>query len=181
MSASPIAVPSRACRLSRADLSWPRSVVGLTSVTGSEAKATMPTRTFSGSWLMNDWADARAASSRVGETSVARMEPETSRVRMTVASSRGTGTIIVGRASPMSSAAMAREVQDGRQVAAPGRALRGDVGEQREVREADRVLAAAALRPEVEADGDRDRGGGRGASRERGKFMRVVLFGRGSG
>ena len=113
MSASPMAVPSRAWRLSRADLSWPRSVVGLTSVTGSEAKATMPTRTFSGSWSMNDWADARAASSRVGETSVARMEPETSRVRMTVASSRGTGTIIVGRASPMSSAAMAARYRTG--------------------------------------------------------------------
>ncbi len=64
---------------------------------------------------MNDWAEARAASSRVGETSVAFIEPETSMVRMTVASSRGTGTIIVGRASPMSSAAMApRYSTDGR-------------------------------------------------------------------
>ena len=105
--ASPIAVPSRAVRLLIADLSCTRSVVGVTSVTGSEAKATTPTRTFSGSWSTNDSADAFAASSRVGETSVARIEPETSIVRMTVASSRGTWRTIVGRASPMRSAAIA--------------------------------------------------------------------------
>ena len=40
--------------------------------------------------------------------------------------------------------------------------------EQGEVGEADRVLAAAALGPQVEADRDRDRGGGRGAARARG-------------
>src|SRR5690349_2131448 len=56
---------------------------------------------------MNDCADARAASSRVGDTSVAFIEPETSIVRITVASSRGTAITIVGRASPMSNAAMA--------------------------------------------------------------------------
>src|SRR4029079_12170048 len=72
-----------------------------------------PTRTFSGSWLMNDWADARAASRRVGDTSVARMEPETSRVRMTAASSLGTGPIIVGRASPMRSAEIAARYRTG--------------------------------------------------------------------
>ncbi len=102
-----MAVPSRAVRLSMAAFVWVRSVVGLTSVTGSEAKATTPTRTFSGSWSMNERAEALAASSRVGDTSVARIEPDTSMVRMTVASSRGTWTTIVGRASPMSSAAMA--------------------------------------------------------------------------
>ena len=56
---------------------------------------------------MNDRAEALAASSRVGDTSVARIEPETSMARTTVASSRGTGTTIVGRASPISSAAIA--------------------------------------------------------------------------
>ena len=56
---------------------------------------------------MNERAEALAASSRVGETSVARIEPETSIARMTVASSRGVAMTIVGRARPMSSAAIA--------------------------------------------------------------------------
>ena len=41
-------------------------------------------------------------------------------------------------------------------MAAPRRPSRGEVREQGEVREADRVPAAAALRPQVEADRDRD-------------------------
>ena len=90
-----------------AALSWARSVVGLTSVVGSEANETIPTRTPAGSWSMNERADAFAASSRVGDTSVARIEPDTSIARMTVASSRGVAMTIVGRASPMSSAAIA--------------------------------------------------------------------------
>ena len=102
-----MAVPSRAVRPSIAALSWARSVVGLTSVTGSEANETTPTRTPAGSWSMNERAEARAASSRVGETSVERIEPETSIARITVASWRGTATTIVGRASPMRSAAIA--------------------------------------------------------------------------
>ena len=88
-------------------MSWLRSVVGVTRVTGSLANATIPTRTSSGSWSMNERAATRAASSRVGDTSVAFIDPDTSIVRMMVASSRGTGTIKVGRARPMSSAAIA--------------------------------------------------------------------------
>ena len=56
---------------------------------------------------MNERAEALAASSRVGETSVARIEPETSMARTTVASSRGLAKTIVGRARPTSSAAIA--------------------------------------------------------------------------
>ena len=49
MSASPMAVPSRAVRPSIAALSCARSAVGLTRVCGSDANETIPTRTFSGS------------------------------------------------------------------------------------------------------------------------------------
>ena len=48
------------------------------------------------------------------------------------------------------------EIEHRRQMAAPGRPARGDVGQQVEVREADRIAAAPALRPKVEADDDRD-------------------------
>src|ERR671922_1935957 len=48
-----------------------------------------------------------ALSSRVGVTSVASIDPETSIVRTIVASSRGTATVADGRARPMTSAANA--------------------------------------------------------------------------
>ena len=56
---------------------------------------------------MNVDAACFALSSRDGATSVAIIEPETSIARMIVASSRGTATIADGRASPMTSAAIA--------------------------------------------------------------------------
>ena len=49
ISASPMAVPSRAVSPSMASLSCFRSAVGLTSVTGSDANETIPTRMPSGS------------------------------------------------------------------------------------------------------------------------------------
>src|SRR6476620_435171 len=62
---------------------------------------------------MNDWAAALAASGRAGSTSVAFIQPDASRVRMTVAASRGTARTIVGRARPMSSAAIAARYRTG--------------------------------------------------------------------
>ena len=56
---------------------------------------------------MKDDAAALAASRRVGETSVASIDPDTSIVRMIVASSRGTASIIDGRARAKTSAAIA--------------------------------------------------------------------------
>ena len=94
-------------------------------MTGREANATIPTRMPSGSWSMNDWAASRAASSRVGATSVAFIEPETSIASRTVASSRGTATTIA-RAGEADD-----EGHDGREIdrrAARGAATRAGVG-----------------------------------------------------
>ena len=96
-----------------ASLSWARSVVGETRVFGSEAKDTTPIRMPAGIWSMNEMAAALAASRRVGETSVARMEPEMSIASRTVASSRGVAMTMVGRARPMSSAAIAPRYRTG--------------------------------------------------------------------
>ena len=103
-----MAVPSRGVSPSMAARTAARSVVGATSVTGRVAKATRPTRTLAGKPSTKSWAAERAASSRVGATSSAFIEPEMSMARMTVASSRGVGTIIVGRARPMANADTAR-------------------------------------------------------------------------
>jgi hypothetical protein len=64
------------------------------------AKETTPTRYFSGTSARNVFAAARAASSRVGSTSFAFIERDTSIASTTVASSRGTLTVACGRATP---------------------------------------------------------------------------------
>ena len=90
-----------------ASWTWARSPVGARTIRASVENATRPTRKPAGSWSTKVVAAALAASRRLGLTSVAIIEPETSMVRMTVASSRGTSTVIDGRASAMPSAAMA--------------------------------------------------------------------------
>ena len=105
--ASPRAVPPRAARLSRAAWSAARSVVGSTTIRGAVENATSPTLKLAGSWSMNAEAAFWAAASRLGSTSTAVIEPETSIVRMIVASSRGTATAIDGRASATTRAVIA--------------------------------------------------------------------------
>ena len=150
ISASPIAVPSRG----RQPVEWPRrssrrSAVGSTSVPAA------PTRTRRGRrgcprQLVDEGLSAApaAASRRVGETSVAGIEPETSMARMhrRVLARRRRRPSSGGRA-PMSSAGDRGEVEGRRQVAAPRRAARREVGEQVEVREADRVAASGGAGP----------------------------------
>ena len=90
-----------------------------------------------------------ALASRVGATSVAIIEPETSIARMIVASSRGTATIADGRASATTSAAIGDQVERRRDVAPPGRRPRDEVREQVDVREADDVARPATLDEQV--------------------------------
>src|SRR3954454_11654306 len=63
-----------------------------------------PTCTAPGTWPRNVRAALRAASRRVGCTSVACMEPEVSMMSITEARSTGTATVFCGRASAISSA-----------------------------------------------------------------------------
>ena len=69
--------------------------------------ATRATRNPSGRLAMKSDAAALAAVRRSGETSVASIEREVSMVSTTVASSRGTGTTIDGRASAIPRTAIA--------------------------------------------------------------------------
>jgi hypothetical protein len=87
--------------------SWARSVVGETRMRGAVEKETSPTLIPAGSWSTKSDAAFWAAARRDGATSVASIEPETSSVRMIVASSRGTATVIDGRASARTSAPIA--------------------------------------------------------------------------
>ncbi len=82
-------------------------MVGRAIVWAVPENDTTPTRNFAGSSLRNTVAACSAASSLVGCTSVAFIEPDTSITSMTVACSLGTRVTACGRAIPSSSAASA--------------------------------------------------------------------------
>ena len=105
--ASPRAVPPVGLRLAMASRTWPRSAVGATTRRASVEKAITPTRKAAGRLFTNEVAASLAAASRVGLTSVASIDLETSIVSITVASSRGTWSVIDGRASAIARNAMA--------------------------------------------------------------------------
>ena len=83
-----------------------RPVGGWTTRAAVE-NATSPTLNRSGSWSTKSEAAFLAAASRVGLTSVALIDADTSIVMTIVASSRGTATTSDGRARAMASAATA--------------------------------------------------------------------------
>ena len=105
--ASPVAVDSASCRLSTARLTAFRSVVGDTSTAAVPANDTSPRFTPGVSWSANDFAAACAAASRVGATSVAFIDSDTSITSITVARLRGTFAIACGAASATVSTASA--------------------------------------------------------------------------
>ena len=83
------------------------SVVGGAITCTSPANVTIPTRYFGGIWSRNSPTADLAASSLVGLTSSASIEPELSIASTTVACSRCTVTFTCGRASPSAAAASA--------------------------------------------------------------------------
>jgi hypothetical protein len=103
-SPSPMAVPPLAFSVPRAARTASRSVVGGTRVSASLEKMTSPTWKRAGRRSRKRLAARWAASIRVGSTSSAFIDPDTSMTSMTVASSRGTGTRAIGLAAPSSSA-----------------------------------------------------------------------------
>jgi hypothetical protein len=82
-------------------------VVGRVRVWAVEANDTIPTRNFSGSCSMKVVAARWEETSRVGWTSVAFIDPETSMTRTMVACSLGTMARAWGRARLISRAARA--------------------------------------------------------------------------
>jgi hypothetical protein len=101
--ASPIAVDSCNCRLSIARFTESRSSVGGTSTLALPPNATSPRLMRPGSRSTNDLAADSAAAMRVGSTSVACIDRDTSMAIITVARSRGTRTAVEGRATPRES------------------------------------------------------------------------------
>ena len=80
-----------------ATASW--SVDGVATTEVDPENVTSPTLNVSGRFSMNAAAACLAASIRVGGTSVASIERDTSRATMTVACSWGTRTSTTGRAA----------------------------------------------------------------------------------
>lgn len=103
--ASPIAVPSPVVSRSMAERRAPRSVVGGTATVAEPLNGTSPALKRSGSRSTKASAARWAASKRVGSTSVASMDADTSNATTIVARSRGTCTSVVGRAKPTTSRA----------------------------------------------------------------------------
>jgi hypothetical protein len=91
-------VPPSALRPSTSAWISSRSSVGGSIVCGSEENATAPTRASSGTSSRKRWAAARAASSRLGSTSSASIERDTSVTSTIEACSFGTATVACGRA-----------------------------------------------------------------------------------
>ncbi len=107
---SPIAVRSDRARFFRAAMVASRSAVGGDSTLVVPAKVTRPTSNPAGRSLTNFVAASAAASSRLGSTSVAFMESDTSIATSTVARSRGTRMSISGRAVASASRAKAKSM-----------------------------------------------------------------------
>ena len=101
--ASPVAVPPPARRPLMAARTVVRSDVGGTSTLAVLAKDTSPSWTPGGRAPTKPRAACWAAASLLGVTSLATMEPETSRVRMTVARWRGVRRARAGWAKPTTS------------------------------------------------------------------------------
>src|SRR4051795_6314430 len=97
--ASPLAVPPLDCILAMASSAAWRSVVGVASTVGVWLKAITPTFTRLGTLARNARAACFAATRRLGATSVAVIDPETSVASMIDARSIGTARVRWGRAA----------------------------------------------------------------------------------
>ena len=105
--ASPVAVLPAAVTPRSADATASWSRVGLASTVGSWLKAIAPMRTSFGTASTNFSAALRAATRRLGATSLASIEPERSVATTTVACSTATARVVSGRATATISAASA--------------------------------------------------------------------------
>jgi len=99
---SPSAVPENSAFVGSASTINCRLYVGGTFTVGRTEKTTNAVRYLAGRSVRNCVIAASAAASRLGLTSVAPIDPETSSASTTVAPSRGTLTVASGRAKPTS-------------------------------------------------------------------------------
>ena len=109
----PVAVPRCSWKRSIAAMMSSRLVVGACTTAAVPAKETMPTFTSRGRALTKVLAASWEAMMRLGLTSVARMEPETSMASMIVRSVKGSFTTARGRAAAKSSTATAPSIRAG--------------------------------------------------------------------
>ena len=105
--AAPIVVPRPVVSVSIAWSSAARSVVGATATCAKPANSTRPMRVSPSCACTKSRTAVWAAVSRLGSTSVAHIDPETSSARIMAASETGTSTLSRGRAAASPSAARA--------------------------------------------------------------------------
>ena len=105
--AAPIVVPRPVVRPSMLRSRASRSVVGATASCANPENTTSPMRVSASWFFTNSRTAASAAVSRLGETSVEHMEPDTSSARMIVESEIGTSMLTWGRAAATPSSASA--------------------------------------------------------------------------
>ena len=86
-------------------------MVGGAATSASPEKATSPMRTFGGTRSRKPRTACCAAASLLGRTSLACIEPDTSRTRMIVARSFGTSDVAWGRAKATHRVASARRAR----------------------------------------------------------------------
>ncbi len=96
---SPVAVPPSATRPSSTERASLRSSDGLSTIWGVSEKVTEPIRSCGGAWSRKRSPALRAASSRLGSTSSAFIDRDTSVTSVTEARSTGTPTLRSGLAS----------------------------------------------------------------------------------
>ena len=104
---SPVAVPPSATRPSSTERASLRSSDGLSTIWGESEKVTEPMRSWRGARSRKRSPALRAASSRLGSTSSAFMDRDTSVTSVTEARSTGTPTVRSGLASASASTASA--------------------------------------------------------------------------
>ena len=131
-----------------------------------EARRTRPARSgCPASWARTKSRTAAcAAESRLGSTSVAHIEPDTSSARITAAPDTGTSVLICGRAAARARQASDTQHQRERHVPPPRRAGRGRRPDQRDARVRHRPPAPAPEQPQV-ADHEQRQGEQRRAGR----------------
>ena len=149
---SPVAVPPSATRSSSTERASLRSSDGLSTICGVSEKVTEPIRSWRGAWSRNRSPALRAASRRLGSTSSACIDRDTSVTSVTDARSTGTPTVRSGLASARASTADRGQEQRQREVTAHAPDRGHHAGQGGHAGEADGVAALAAAHQPLQAD-----------------------------
>ena len=150
--AAPMAVPDDVDRLSIAFVRARRSVVGGTASWACPAKMTRPVRVPGGCCSTKSSASCWATVIRLGLTSVAHMDRDTSRARMTEVCEADTVRVRWGRAAPTARTPMLSQEESHRQMALPPGAPGEHRAQQGYARVAHRLPASPPQAEQIDAE-----------------------------